>query len=195
MSPLILASASPRRRDLLAAAGIPFTVVVPDLDEWDHRTHPALTPAEIVLANAQRKVRRVADRHPRAIILAADTTVWCAGRFMGKPADRQEAIAMLKFLSAKTHEVLTGIAWRDGTAADGGLKTHVERTRVTFRPLTDALINDYLTKVNVMDKAGAYGYQEHGELIVAHIEGSPTNIIGLPMEIITRWWREAHPDR
>jgi septum formation protein len=94
---------------------------------------------------------------------------------------------MLAFLGGKAHEVLTGVAWLN--AADGDLKTHVERTRVTFRPLDAATISDYMTRVNVMDKAGAYGYQEHGEMIVEKTEGSVTNIIGLPMEIVSKWWR------
>ncbi|MDR2462948.1 MAG: Maf family protein [Verrucomicrobiales bacterium] len=185
---LILASASPRRQDLLREAGIPFSVNIPAIDEWDHRTHADLSPAEIVLANAERKARAVADRHPNAAILAADTTVVCDGQFMGKPADRQDAAAMLKFLSGKMHEVLTGVA----LSVSGELKTEVARTQVTFRNLTAADIDHYMTKVNVMDKAGAYGYQEHGELIVEKIEGSPTNVIGLPMEIVRRWWHSIN---
>ncbi|MDR1145054.1 MAG: Maf family protein [Verrucomicrobiales bacterium] len=191
VSHLLLASGSPRRQDLLRAAGIPFTVEIPDLDEWDRRTHPTLTPAAIVSANAERKARCVAARHPRAVILAADTTVVCAGRCMGKPADREDAAAMLRFLSGKTHAVLTGVAWLN--PADRDCKIRVARTRVTFRALDAATISDYLAKVNVMDKAGAYGYQEHGEMIVEKTEGSVTNIIGLPMELVMEWWTASNP--
>ena len=171
---------------MLKAAGIPFSVDIPDIDEWDHASHPGLSPAEIVLANAQRKALQVANRQPGAVILAADTTVVCEGRFLGKPANHEDAVAILKFLSGKTHEVLTGVA----LAANGGTKTHVEHTRVNFRQLDDPTISDYMAKVNVMDKAGAYGYQEHGELIVERIDGSESNVIGLPMEIVLKWWRE-----
>lgn len=184
MSDLILASASPRRRDLLRAAGIPFSVVIPNIDEWDHATHPELSPPELVLANARRKAEEIANRHPAATVLAADTAVVCEGRFLGKPADREEAVAMLKFLAGKTHEVLTGVAL---CAGGGETKTEVARTLVTFRELNDDAIADYMSKVNVMDKAGAYGYQEHGDLIVERTAGSVTNIIGLPMEIVLRW--------
>jgi septum formation protein len=187
---LILASGSPRRQDLLEEAGIRFTIEVPDIDEWDNLSHPELSPAEIVLANARRKAGHVAKRHSQDIVLAADTAVYCAGRFMSKPADREDAVAMLRFLSGKTHEVLTGVAWCH--CPRRLVKTHVERTRVTFRPLDDAAIGDYMAKVNVMDKAGAYGYQEHGELIVERVEGSKTNVIGLPMEIVTKWYHELH---
>ncbi|MDR0533942.1 MAG: Maf family protein [Verrucomicrobiales bacterium] len=185
---LILASGSPRRQDLLEEAGIRFSVDVPDIDEWDNHTHPELSAGELVLANARRKAQHIARRHPRDIILAADTTVYCAGRFMGKPANREDAVAMLQFLSGKTHEVLTGVAWCN--CAQRLIKTHLERTRVTFRRLDEPAISDYMAKVNVMDKAGAYGYQEHGELIVECIEGSKTNVIGLPMEIVRQWHQE-----
>jgi septum formation protein len=183
---LVLASGSPRRQDLLEEANIPFIVDVPDIDEWDNLTHPELSAADIVLANAQRKAKHVAKRHPQDIILAADTTVYCTGRFMGKPANREDAAAMLKFLSGKTHEVLTGVAWCN--CLQHVIKSHLERTYVTFRQLDDLTISDYMQRVNVMDKAGAYGFQEHGELIVERIEGSATNVIGLPMEIVTKWW-------
>ncbi|MDD5262066.1 MAG: Maf family protein [Methylacidiphilales bacterium] len=188
MSCLILASQSPRRQELLEEAGISFRVQAPDADEWDFSTHPELTPVEIVRSNARRKAESVAHSHPQDIILAADTLVYCEGRLLGKPLDAGDAVAMLKWLSARTHEVLTAVAWRD--PAQCTIREHVARTRVTFRSLDENIIHGYMEKVNVMDKAGAYGIQEHGSDLIERIEGSKTNVIGLPMEIVSVWWAE-----
>lgn len=184
---LVLASASPRRQNLLEEAGIPFRVDAPDIEEWDAASHPELAPADLVLANARRKAEAVAARHPGAVVLAADTLVCCEGRILGKPAGPAEAETMLAWLSARTHEVLTGVAWRDPAARE--LREHVARTRVTFRPLDTAGIRAYLAKVPVLDKAGAYALQDHGFDLIERVEGSASNVVGLPMEIVLPWTR------
>lgn len=182
---LILASASPRRQELLEQAGIVFQTDPPDIPEWDNASHPELSPAELVLANARRKAQAVAPRHPHLPVLAADTLVCCEGRILGKPANTSEAAAMLSWLSGRTHEVLTGVALRD--PATRTLREHVARTCVTFRALDGAQIAAYLAKVHVLDKAGAYALQDHGFDLIERLEGSRSNVIGLPMEIITHW--------
>jgi septum formation protein len=182
---LILASASPRRQALLEDAGIAFEVDVPGIDEWSSATHPELCPADLVRANARRKTEAVAARHPEALVLAADTLVVCEGRVLGKPEHEAAAAAMLAWLGGKTHEVLTGLVLRDGRTRT--LREHVARTRVTFRPLNAAQIAAYLGKVHVLDKAGSYALQEHGFDLVERLEGSRSNVIGLPMEMVQAW--------
>ena len=189
---LVLASSSPRRQDLLEEAGIPFRVIVPDIDEWDAGSHPELSPHDLVRFNARRKAEAVhqlklhgSDSH----ILAADTTVVCEGRILGKPLNHDDAQAMLALLGGRTHEVLTGVAWLG--VREKILREHVARTRVTFRPLNAPLIAAYLDKVHVLDKAGAYAVQEHGFDLIERVEGSLTNVIGLPMEVVRSWWEEA----
>ncbi|GAB4242191.1 MAG: Maf family protein [Candidatus Methylacidiphilales bacterium] len=183
----ILASSSPRRHDLLREAGIPFSAVVPDVEEWDTRTHPELSPAELVLANARRKAMAVWQENDARPILAADTLVVCRGRVLGKPADLEEAVGMLQWLSGQTHEVITGVAWVRGRE----IRETIVRTCVTFRALDKAAIQGYLARVDVLDKAGAYALQEEGSRIVERIEGSRSNVVGLPMEKILDWWRES----
>lgn len=182
----VLASTSPRRHQLLQEAGIPFTAVAPEVKEWDCRSHPELSPVELVLANARRKgiaVWREQDLRP---ILAADTLVVCSGRILGKPSDLEEAAAMLRWLSGRTHEVITGLVWVCGR----DIRETVARTWVTFRKLDELTIADYLSRVNVLDKAGAYALQEEGELVIERVEGSRSNVIGLPMEKVLAWWRQ-----
>jgi septum formation protein len=189
---LVLASSSPRRQDLLEEAGIPFRVIVPDIEEWDANSHPELSPHDLVRLNARRKAEAVHQlklHTPETIILAADTIVVCEGRILGKPADLNDAKTMLAWLAARTHEVLTGVAWLDVHGKI--LREHVARTRVTFRPLDDSLIRTYLEKVHVLDKAGAYAAQEHGFDLIERVEGSLSNVIGLPMEIVRSWQEET----
>ncbi len=174
---LILASASPRRRELLAGLGVTFTVVVAQVTEHED---PTTDPRVMVAHNAALKADWVAARHPDALVIGADTTVFIDGHALNKPADLDAARAMLRRLSGRTHTVFTGIAVRrrrDGLRRDTGVATEV-----TFRELTPAVIEDYLRRVHVLDKAGAYAIQEHGELIVAQYDGSFTNIVGLPVE-------------
>jgi septum formation protein len=176
-SPIILASASPRRRELLAGLGVTFTVEVARVTEHED---PTTDPRVMVAHNAALKADWVAARHPDALVIGADTTVFIDGHALNKPADLDEARAMLRRLSGRTHTVFTGIAVRrirDGLRRDTGVATEV-----TCRELTPEVIEEYLRRVHVLDKAGAYAIQEHGELIVAQYDGSFTNIVGLPVE-------------
>jgi septum formation protein len=176
-SPLILASASPRRRELLAGLGVEFTVVAAPVTEHED---PTTDPRVMVAHNAALKADWVSARHPEALVIGADTTVYLDGHALNKPADLAEARAMLRRLSGRTHTVFTGIAVRRGhdrLRRDAGVAT-----TVTFRELTPEVIEEYLRRVPVLDKAGAYAIQEHGDLIVAHYDGSFTNIVGLPVE-------------
>lgn len=182
---LILASASPRRRELLTQLGVAFDVVVAEVTEHEEAS---TDPRVMVAHNAALKADWVAARHPRAVVLGADTTVFIAGTALNKPRDGAEARAMLRRLSGRTHTVFTGLAVRraeDGLCIDEGVASEV-----TFKVLDEAVIETYLARVNTLDKAGGYAIQEHGELIVAGQRGSLTNIIGLPIEstkqILTR---------
>jgi septum formation protein len=184
-SPLILASASPRRRELLSQLGVPFEVVVAEITEHEE---PTAEPRAMVAHNAALKADWVAARHPQALVLGADTTVFIDNTVLNKPADLAEARAMLRRLAGRTHTVFTGVAVRrtcDGLRIDEGVASNV-----TFKPFDDAVIDAYFKVVNPLDKAGAYGIQEGRELIIAGWEGSFSNIMGLPMEttkqILTR---------
>ncbi len=174
---LILASASPRRRELLAELGVKFDVVVAEVTEHEH---PEAEPRSMVAHNAALKADWVAERHPEAWVLGADTTVFIDQRVLNKPRDLTEARTMLKQLAGRTHTVFTGVALRHqklGIAEDRGVTS-----LVTFKPFNDTVIDAYFRIVNPLDKAGAYGIQQGRELIIAGWEGSFTNIMGLPME-------------
>jgi len=176
-SPLILASASPRRRELLAQAGIPFTVVVADVTEHEAEDSD---PREMVRHNAALKADWVAARHPEATVLGADTTVFIDRTVLNKPRDAADARAMLRRLSGRTHTVFTGMAVRrlsDGLKLDEGVASEV-----TIKPLDEAIIELYLSRVHTLDKAGGYAIQEQTDLIVAGYTGSLTNIVGLPVD-------------
>ncbi len=170
---LVLASASPRRRDLLGQLGLRFTVAAADLDETPR---PDEAPEAYVLRLAREKARAVASRFPDTWVLAADTTVVLGRELLGKPRDEAEAREMLTRLSGRTHEVHTGVALAG--RADEAL---VVRTRVTFRTLSAGEIAWYVGTGEPRDKAGAYAIQGKGGFLVAAIEGSPTNVIGLPL--------------
>jgi septum formation protein len=174
---LLLASASPRRRELLARLRVPFRVVTADVVEHEEA---ATDPRRMVAHNAALKADWVAARHPGDFVLGADTTVCIDGRALNKPADPDEARAMLRCLSGRTHTVFTGIALR--CAATGGRWDDIVASQVTFKPLTEAIITAYLAQVHTLDKAGGYAIQEHGDLIIAAQTGSLSNIIGLPLE-------------
>ncbi|HEX8698059.1 MAG TPA: Maf family protein [Myxococcaceae bacterium] len=170
---LVLASASPRRRDLLSQLGLRFTVAAADLDETPL---PAEAADVYVRRLAQEKARAVAARFPTAWVLAADTTVALGAELLGKPRDAAEARQMLTRLSGKTHNVYTGVALAGRTSA-----ATVVRTGVTFRTLTVGEIDWYVGTGEPLDKAGAYAVQGKGGFLVAAVEGSPTNVIGLPL--------------
>ncbi|HEX9784177.1 MAG TPA: Maf family protein [Opitutaceae bacterium] len=176
---LILASASPRRRELLGSLGVRFEVVNAAVNE--HEASDA-DPRELVRHNAALKAEWVARGNPDAVVVGADTTVCLDGRVLNKSADRADALRMLRLLSGRTHSVYTGTAFRclsSGLAEDHGVES-----RVTFRELDDATIGRYIDATHPFDKAGGYGIQDHGEWIVARFEGSFTNIMGLPVEQI-----------
>ena len=177
LPPLILASASPRRAELLRQLKLDFQILPSDAKEiFDEQ----LSPLELCQLNAHLKARAVAKKNPDSLVLGADTLVFLDGEIMGKPADIADARRMLTRLQDRTHQVVTGVslihlrAHRESMFAIG--------TDVTFRQLTIEQINDYIAKVNPLDKAGAYAIQEHGDMIVAEISGSFSNVIGLPVE-------------
>jgi septum formation protein len=177
LPPLILASGSPRRAELLRQLGVEFTVVPSDAPEV-HDDH--LTAREISQLNAYRKARVIAKRFPDALVLGADTLVYLDTTLLGKPANLEDAYRMLSQLSGRTHEVVTALCLLH-------LRTHrqklfFESTAVTFRALNAVNIRRYLAKVNPLDKAGAYAIQDEGDLIVERISGSYTNVVGLPVE-------------
>lgn len=177
LPPIILASASPRRSELLRQIGVEFNVVTSDTPEIHDGE---LTAREIAQVNAYRKARNVAKKHPDALVLGADTLVYLETILMGKPGSLEHAYQMLEQLQGRTHEVVTAVCLLN-------LRNHRQRiftevTNVTFRPLDAVKIRRYLTKVNPLDKAGAYAIQEEGDLIVEKIAGSYTNVVGLPVE-------------
>jgi len=175
--PLILASASPRRRELLAQRGYKFEVVTAPVDET---MPPHLTVRETVLLNARRKGAAVAALRPDACVVAADTLVALDGEPLGKPATRMIARRMLESLSGRTHQVFSGV-WIEHRSASR-VAGFIDVSQVKFRKLTSAEIDDYMRLVNVMDKAGAYAAQEDAIALIEGIEGSRANVIGLPIE-------------
>ena len=176
--PVILASASPRRRELLSGLGIEFTVIPAEVEEISSGS--GCPAEEMVRLNAGLKADAVAKLHPGSLVIGSDTVVECAGRIFGKPHSAADAVAMLRTLSGKTHRVMSGVALRcEKNAIDCSF---TEISRVTFRELTEEIIRRYMSLVNVMDKAGAYAIQEHSELILAELDGSLANVIGLPVE-------------
>ncbi len=169
---LILASGSPRRSELLQQAGLEFEIIVPDIDE---SPLPGEAPDAFVCRTAREKAESISA--DGAVILAADTAVVDGDHILGKPTDAQDAAAMLRSLSGRTHEVMTGVCIRfpDRTEC-----FHIE-TRVTFRPLSEEEIIDYVSTEEPMDKAGAYAIQGGAAKMVRRIEGSYSNVVGLPL--------------
>jgi septum formation protein len=179
LPPIILASASPRREMLLKEAGIPFKVLPAALDEPEHEY---LSPEEQALFHAFRKANKIASQYPDHLVIGADTIVCLGNKLYGKPATLEVARQYLKELSGKVHRVITGICLKYENKKFCELFN--ETTEVEFLDLDDKRINEYLSKVNVLDKAGAYGIQEHGDMIIKTIRGSYTNVVGLPVETL-----------
>jgi septum formation protein len=177
MPSLILASASPRRSELLRQLGVDFKVVPSATPELHH---DQMTAQEVSQINAYRKARAVAKRFPDALVLGADTLVHLEATLLGKPATLEEAYLMLEQLQGRTHYVVTALCLL--RLRDYRQRVFAESTAVTFRPLDAVTIRRYLNQVNPLDKAGAYAIQEHGHLLVEKVTGSYTNVIGLPME-------------
>ncbi|MBQ5335083.1 MAG: septum formation inhibitor Maf [Oscillospiraceae bacterium] len=179
---LILASASPRRKELLGRLGVPFEVIVSDCDESLPDGIPADQAAELL---AVRKAAAVAEEHPDAVVIGADTTVILDDLILGKPRDRAECCEMLRMLSGRQHKVVTGVAvfW------DGRSASFSDETLVQFYPLTEAEISAYADTDEPYDKAGAYGIQGQGGLLVAGISGDYPNVVGLPVSRLVRQLR------
>ena len=173
--PLILASASPRRAQMLRDTSIPFEVIPADIDEHGIQ---APTVAELPERIALAKAECVAARYPNRLILAADTIVCLGNEIFGKPKDMDEAVQTLQRLSGKTHQVITGVALLQGHQRECWHSV----SDVTFHTLAPSEIHAYFGFVNPLDKAGAYAIQEHGEMIISSIVGLKSNIIGLPIE-------------
>jgi septum formation protein len=174
---LILASASPRRHDLLRQLGVPFAVQVADVVEQEERDR---NPRQLVAHNADLKANWVAERYPECWVLGADTTVFVDDQVLNKPADLTEARSMLAELSGRSHSVFTGLVLLN-RSKNLRFERGVE-SFVYFRPLTEEVISAYLAKVHTLDKAGGYAIQESGEMIVERYTGSLSNIIGLPLD-------------
>jgi septum formation protein len=176
---LILASASPRRRDLLTEHGISFEIHPAEIEEG---APPYLSPGEIVLMNAQRKAAWVARRFPDSLVLGVDTVVAFQGEVLGKPADMDAAWQMLTRLNGQTHHVYSGVWLQRGQRVRG----FIETTRVHFHTRSAAERRAYLERIGPLDKAGAYAAQaDRGEMI-RKVEGSFSNVVGLPMETLAK---------
>lgn len=179
MTPFILASASPRRSGLLKNLGYAFTVQPADTDE---SLPEGIEPPQAVRMLAARKAETVRSQNPEAVVVAADTLVFLDGRALGKPRDAHHARAMLQSLSGRRHEVLSGVAVLQGARRD----VFYERTAVTFYDLSDQAIEWYLKTGEPFDKAGAYGIQGYGSLLIKKIDGDYFNVMGLPVARLAR---------
>jgi septum formation protein len=183
---LVLASASPRRRDILRALGLGFEVDPADIDE---------TPAAgasvdaVVAALSLRKAQHAAPRHRNALVVAADTLVDLDGRILSKPVDESDACAMLTAMSGRSHRVATGLVLLD--AATGEAQTALVETEVTFRPMSEDEIDAYVATGEPMDKAGSYGIQGLGAAFVQRIDGDYYNVAGLPVAALNGLLRAA----
>ena len=180
MNKIILASQSPRRRQLLEQIGLEdFTILVPDADESYDET---ATPQEIVSSICRKKAiaAQLLAKDDEAIIITADTMVFLDGLRLGKPRSEAEAVEMLRSLSGRTHQVCTGVTVCRGETLD----TRCETTGVVFRPLTEAEILSYVRSGEPMDKAGAYGIQGKAALFVSGIDGDYFNVMGLPLHLL-----------
>lgn len=181
---LILASASPRRSFLLGELGLSgFGIEVAGVEEHED---PHSCPQQMVRHNARIKAEAISHKHPRSLVLGADTTVALEGEALNKPADLAEARTMLHKLSGRTHTVYTGVCLI--SPADALHEVHHVASAVTFRTLDDDAIDAYFRLVNPLDKAGAYGIQEGRELIIDHLQGSLENVMGLPIQFLCERW-------
>ena len=181
---IILASKSPRRKQLLSMMGLDFTVQTADIDETMDQSQ---TPAHEVAAVSARKAEKIAREHPDDIIVSADTIVVIDGKILGKPKSAADAADMLRLLSGRTHTVYTGLT----VYANGESKTQVVGTEVTFRALSDAEIRAYIHTGEPMDKAGSYGIQGYGSMFVSHLNGDYFCVMGLPVCTLGEMLREA----
>ena len=175
--PLVLASASPRRRELLRSEGLEFDV---DPAHVDERQHPDEAPAAYIERIARAKAQVVARRHLSSTVIAADTAVIVDGEVLGKPADDADAARMLRRLSGRAHEVWTGVA----VLRDSVIRYGLERTTVWMRTISEDEVDAYVRSGEPLDKAGAYAIQGQASRFVERIEGSWSNVVGLPMATV-----------
>ena len=182
--PILLASASPRRRDLLQAAGIPFEVDAPLVDETRRPTEGAEAYVERM---AREKATAAAVRHPERVVLAADTIVVVGERVLGKPLDSADAAAMLRALSGRSHLVMTAVA----VARNGSVQTAVDRTMVRMRRIGEDEIGAYVSTGEPLDKAGAYAIQGCAQAFIEGIDGALDTVIGLPISRARALLREV----
>ena len=175
-APVVLASGSPRRRQLLEMLRIPHRVVAPEVDE---SRRDGETPERYVVRLAHAKARAVVDRAPGDVVLAADTTVVLEGELFGKPVDAADAVAMLGRLQGRTHQVMTAVA----VARDERIEHALDVSHVTFRPADRAMLAAYVATGEPLDKAGAYAIQGLGAPLIERVEGDFFGVMGLPLRL------------
>lgn len=180
---VILASGSPRRRELLTNLGVTFEVVVSGEDEDSPETNPEKLAGDLGLL----KARSVASLHPDAVVIAADTVVAAGEELLAKPADAAENAAFIRKLAGRTHQVFTGVT----VISPSGTFSGVERTDVEFRPLTEQEVQFYAASGEGLDKAGGYGIQGVGMGLVSRVNGDYSNIVGFPLALVMRLLRRA----
>lgn len=176
---LVLASQSPRRKELLSVLGIPFTVVPASIAEIPS---PGETAEDFVARAAREKGAEVASRVSQSVVLSADTVVTIDGEILGKPADEADAVRMLRKLSGREHSVYTAVSVINQSREE--TLNGLDRTRVWFKTLSDQDIQDYLRRENVFDKAGAYAIQGYAGIYIPKIEGNYFNVMGLPLPLV-----------
>ena len=178
---LTLASASPRRREILASLGIPFDVVIPDVEELTDGA-----PEEVVVENARRKAAAGRQAGGGVLTLGVDTEVILAGRLLGKASDRTEARWRLEALSGRTHTVLSGVVLYGASppGAEPAERSGVARSEVTFRELDETTLETYLASAEWRDRAGAYAIQGLGSILIERVEGDFSNVVGLPVTLL-----------
>ena len=174
---IVLASGSPRRKEILTSVGWQFISIAPDIDESERDGE---SPADYVVRLAREKAEAVAASNPGSVVLGADTTVVADGQIMGKPVDMDDARRMVRILAANWHEVLTGVA----VVRNGETRLAIQRTRVKFSSMTDDEIEFLATMGDPLDKAGAYAVQAQAALFIEGIEGDHWNIVGLPVRLV-----------
>ncbi|MEH7399726.1 Maf family protein [Gottfriedia acidiceleris] len=185
MKKLILASASPRRKELLSMLNIPFIIETSDVEEVMEQN---LQSSEIVMKLAEEKAIDVSNKFPNAVVIGADTIVTYNDKKLGKPTSKEDAFAMLKMLSGKTHEVFTGVS----IINEGKSSSFYQCTKITFSELSDQEIMDYINTNEPMDKAGSYGIQGFGGTFVEKIDGDYYSVVGLPINKVKKKLRELN---
>ncbi len=181
---LILASQSPRRRELLELIGLPFEVQIPTFEE--HTAQSISVPGDLALANARGKAEEVARSHPESVILGVDTVVSIGGEILGKPENGEDAVRMLSLLQGKTHTVWTALCFINNETTE----LAIEHTEVDFLPMNEEEIQAYVDTGEPMDKAGAYAIQGKGAVYIRGIRGDFFTVMGLPVWRVWEWWKK-----